>query len=50
MGILAFLAFLIALILLIVNVHLTWVIWLAVIGGLILSVSGGFSFSLPWKR
>ena len=49
MGFLAFLAFLLALILLVVGTHLSWVIWLAVIGGLILSVSGGISLQF-WKH
>lgn len=40
MNVLAFVAFLIALILLVIGVHLHWVIWLAVIGGLILSAGG----------
>ena len=49
MNVLAFVAFLIALILLIIGVHLHWVIWLAVIGGLILSV-GGIAPNWNWRR
>lgn len=45
----AFVVFLIALILLIVSIHLNWVIWLVVIGGLILSAASG-TVVVPWRR
>jgi len=50
MNVLAFVAFLLALILLIIGVHVGWVIWLVVVGGLILSVGFGPSWSHPWTR
>lgn len=50
MNVLAFVAFLIALILLIISVHVGWVIWLAVVGGLILSVGAGPSWTPKWGR
>jgi hypothetical protein len=50
MNVVAFVIFLIALILLIVGIHLHWVIWLAVIGGLILSLAVGGPVWLPWRK
>jgi len=45
----AFVLFLIALILKIVNVHVDWVIYLVIIGGLILSAVTG-PIVVPWRH
>lgn len=50
MNVLAFIAFLIALILLLAGIHVGWVIWLAVVGGLLLSVGAGPSWIPSWNR
>jgi hypothetical protein len=48
-NILPFLVFLIALILKIVGVHLDWITWLLIIGGLLLSVGVG-TVVMPFGR
>lgn len=50
MNVLAFLAFLLALIFLAVSVHVGWVIWLVVVGGILLSVGAGPSWTPKWSR
>ena len=51
MNVLAFIAFLIALILKLVGVHVDWVVYLIIVGGLLLSVGGVGSMSwTPWRK